>query len=302
MTAPSSESGGSPAAEPSVDQLERELVRLRAELAEYQTLIDDLPQIYEEKFRGQVQDLVQDIRRLMDERQALQEQVSHALSPAASAPPAPSLAPGAPAAPAQPSPARPPGQGLGQHWSGLVRRFSLQSGRQTLHQVRTALIPRLRGQGRWFALAFALAVAGSTLALLRTRTAPTPAPLPPAGSVAGTRPEDRPATGPAAERPPVPKAPADQDLRLRATGESWLEVSTLDGEVVYVNTLQDGEETTIRLGEGLRVRSGRPDLLTFGVGNQPLQVFGPVDDISWRTVLPGKTDQEPSAESSNRGL
>lgn len=288
MTAPSSEPGGSPSAEPSVDQLERDLSRLRAELAEYQGLIDELPQIYEEKFRGQVQELVQDIRRLMDERQALQEQVSHALSPADA--PAPALAPGASVEPPPPPPAKP----SQSRW----RRPSLEPVRQRWQQARAVLASRWRGQGRWFALAFALAVAGSTLALLRSRTAPSPAPLPPARSGTGTLPGNQAASTPS----PVAKAPPDLDLRLRATGESWVEVRTLEGEVVYVNTLQEGNETTIRLGEGLRIRSGRPDLLTVGVGEQPLRVLGPVDAITWHTVLPGKTEPLSSTESSNRGL
>lgn len=289
MTAPSSEPGGSPSAEPSVDQLERDLSRLRAELAEYQGLIDELPQIYEEKFRGQVQELVQDIRRLMDERQALQEQVSHALSPAAAAP-APALAASAAAEPPPPPPAKP----SQSRW----RRPSLEPVRQRWQRARAVLASRWRGQGRWFALAFALAVAGSTLALLRSRTAPSPAPLPPARSGTGTLPGKQAAATPS----PVAKAPPALDLRLRATGESWVEVRTLEDEVVYVNTLQEGNETSIRLGEGLRIRSGRPDLLTVGVGDQPLQVLGPVDDITWHTVLPGKTEQPSRAESSNRGL
>ena len=289
MTAPSSESWGLPSDESSVNQLERDLARLRAELAEYQTLIDELPQIYEEKFRGQVQELVQDIRRLMDERQALQEQVSHALSPAAAGA-ARTLAPGASAEPPPPPPAKPvPGR-----WP----RLSLEPWRQPWQKVRAFLAPRWRGQARWFALAFAIAVAGSTLALLRSRTVPSPAPLPPARSGATNLPGGPPPSTPS----PVARTPLDLDLRLRATGEAWLEVRTLDDEVVYVNTLQEGNETTIRLGEGLRIRSGRPDLLEFGVGDQPLQVLGPVDDITWHTVLPGKTEQPSSAESSNRGL
>ncbi|MEB3353523.1 MAG: RodZ domain-containing protein [Cyanobacteriota bacterium] len=270
-------SGGPPSGEPTIDQLERDLARLRAELADYQGLIDELPQIYEEKFRGQVQDLVQDIRHLMDERQVLQEQLRHALAP----PPAPrSLVPSAPASapPAisatPPPPPRVPEafQRVGS-WRDLVGRWG-----EHCRDVHTTLTPLLRDHGRWFVLALVLAAAGSTLALLRFRSAPAPTPLPP-------RPAEAPRS-PAPSPAPPPAARSDQDLRLRATGESWLEVRTLAGEVVYVNTLQDGEDTTIRLRDGLEIRSGRPDLLEFSVDDQPFQVLGPVDDLSWRTVLP----------------
>lgn len=266
-------SGGPPSGEPTIGQLERDLSRLRAELADYQGLIDELPQIYEEKFRGQVQDLVQDIRRLMDERQLLQEQVRHALVP----PPVPrSLAPSAPAsaAPASPAtPSTPPRvpeafQRAGS-WRDVVGRWG-----ERCRDVRITLSPWMRDHGRWFVLALVLAAAGSTLALLRFRSAPAPTPLPP-----------RPAEAPRSPAPP-PAARSDRDLRLRAIGESWLEVRTLAGEVVYVNTLQEGEATTIRLREGLQIRSGRPDLLEFAVDGRPFQVLGPVDDLSWRTVLP----------------
>lgn len=270
-------SGGPPDGEPTIDQLERDLSRLRAELADYQGLIDELPQIYEEKFRGQVQDLVQDIRRLMDERQALQEQVCHALAP----PPAPrSLAPSAPAAAPPAIPATPPPPPRvpvafqrAASWRDVVGRWG-----ERCRDLRATLTPLLREHGRWFVLALLLAAAGSTLALLRFRSAPAPTPLP-------ARPAAAPRS-PALPPAPPPAARSDQDLRLRATGESWLEVRTLAGEVVYVNTLQEGEDTTIRLREGLQLRSGRPDLLEFAVDDQPFQVLGPVDDLSWRTVLP----------------
>lgn len=79
---------------------------------------------------------------------------------------------------------------------------------------------------------------------------------------------------------------SDLPLRLRAQGEAWVEVRDLAGEVVYVNTLRMGEEAQVRLGQGLRVRSGRPDLLEVALADQPYIALGPVYDLSSQTFLP----------------
>ncbi len=218
--------------QPDVEELELELARLRAELEEYQGLIDELPEIYEAKFTHQLRDVAQDIRRLMDDRQALQEQINRSLEAARAAP----LLAAAPE-PLPSSPARP--------W------------------MPPAAV----------AAATALAVAGVAALQWKPPPAPraaAPAPIPPH-----------------AEPLPAPPQVADDiELRLRASGESWLEVQTLAGEVVYVNTLQDGQAATIRLGQGLRIRSGRPDLLEFAVADQPFVLLGSVYDFDWRTIRP----------------
>jgi len=57
----------------------QELARLRAELDEYQRLIEELPEIYAAKFRQRVEQVALEIRRLMEERDLLQEQIQRAL-------------------------------------------------------------------------------------------------------------------------------------------------------------------------------------------------------------------------------
>jgi hypothetical protein len=66
---------------------EQQLLALKSELREYQDLIDDIPSLYEAKFRYRVQDVAQDIRRLMEERQCLQEQIRLSLQGQATAAP-----------------------------------------------------------------------------------------------------------------------------------------------------------------------------------------------------------------------
>ena len=79
---------------------------------------------------------------------------------------------------------------------------------------------------------------------------------------------------------------ADQDLLLRAQGEAWLEVEDLAGELVYRNILQAGDEQRIRLRDGLKVRSGRPDLVEVSVGEGPFEVLNSINNLDWKTFRP----------------
>jgi hypothetical protein len=69
--------------------LKDELFAARSQLDDYQRLIDEIPSLYEAKFRYRVQDVAQDIRRLMEERQSLQEQIHHCLEGQAAPAPLP---------------------------------------------------------------------------------------------------------------------------------------------------------------------------------------------------------------------
>lgn len=48
--------------------LEAELSEARSELADYELLLQDLPAIYEDKFRQHLRSTAQNIRQLLDER------------------------------------------------------------------------------------------------------------------------------------------------------------------------------------------------------------------------------------------
>ncbi|WP_157665392.1 DUF4115 domain-containing protein [Cyanobium sp. NIES-981] len=266
-----------------IEALERDLALARAELAEYQALIDELPGIYETKFRHQVQSLAQDIKRLLDERRALQGQLDTGLPPAS--------APG-------PVPALPPALGLTEEGSApaaaarLRRPASLR-----LRRWRRGLV---RGWGGWRAAAILRSRALGSAVPQRARL-PLVAAVSALGVAALVITVDgawRRAAPPAPGRGQQPAAPAvkdpapkpqqqqDQALLLRARGECWLEVQTLEGEVVVVNTLQEGQQQRLRLRGGLRVRAGRPDLLDVAVGGGPFEVLNPINDVGWRTFLP----------------
>ncbi|MCP9903829.1 hypothetical protein KBY72_05840 [Cyanobium sp. BA5m-21] len=59
--------------------IQDELHAAQSELEEYRSLLEQLPGIYEDKFRHKVHAVAKDIRYLLDERKALQEQLSRSL-------------------------------------------------------------------------------------------------------------------------------------------------------------------------------------------------------------------------------
>ncbi|MEX1315732.1 MAG: DUF4115 domain-containing protein [Synechococcaceae cyanobacterium] len=209
--------------QPSLEELETELAGLRAELDDYQHLIEQTPAIYEETFRHRVHQVALEIRRLLDEQQDLRGRMAQALAPGRE----PAELPEAP--------------------------------------------PRRR---RWPVLAGVVAAVALTTAMLGTllRGPRQPAPLAePAAEVADALP-----------------------LRLRARGDCWLQVESLDGETILVDTLNAGDERRLPLGDGLRLLVGRPDLLDVAVGGDDFRTFGPIDAIDWVVIRPPTRAEGPS--------
>lgn len=271
-------SPGPPNEQPSVEDLEQELARVKAELEEYQGLIDELPSIYEGKFRHQLHDVAQDIRRLLDEQQALQDQIGHALAAAqqpqalsaaaASAPAAVDQSPEMPSTPAPPS-----GRGLDR--LAVFRGCGSVDASEPSAPSRTRLVLT--------AAITTLAVAALVAGLGLWRRSRVPQLATPAASSAVPQ-----AAAPTPAGAPKPQSQPDPDqepqLRLRFNGECWIEVQTLDGETVLVNTFQDGDTRSLPIGEGLRVLAGRPDLLEVSVGAAEFRTAGPIDRIDWVVI------------------
>jgi hypothetical protein len=70
-------------------------------------------------------------------------------------------------------------------------------------------------------------------------------------------------------------------LTLRSTGPSWVEVQTGSGNILYTGVLEG--QRSFSLSAGLRVRSGRADLIRLRVGPDPERKLGPVEMIDWQT-------------------
>ena len=76
----------------SPQQLERELARTREELQAMQALLEDLPSVFENKFRQRLQPLLEQQQRLLSENTVLRQHL-HQLQPGIGVAPQPVLLP-----------------------------------------------------------------------------------------------------------------------------------------------------------------------------------------------------------------
>jgi hypothetical protein len=70
-------------------------------------------------------------------------------------------------------------------------------------------------------------------------------------------------------------------LVLVASGVSWLEVQTVGGRSLFRGNFSG--ERSFPLGQGLRVLSGRPDLVTVRLGRAKPQRLGSIEQVIWRS-------------------
>jgi hypothetical protein len=306
------------------DALEEELEAARRKRDSYQALLKDLPEVFEGKFSERIRPLQQRNEELLQEGLALREQIRRALpEPAAagSLPPgggsqsatsvgppafdpsadAPSLAPTVDptavdlplippsslvtAAAAQrreaaagprsarrriPSadstaPAASPARRLGD------LRHSLGAALGSLPIKGAGLRPATLGAG------LGLALLGVILGVLLPRQTPrSPVPAPPSATAGD---------GSAARLPAI--AGAAGTLTLRSTGPSWVEVQNGAGEILHAGVLEG--QRSFSLSAGLRIRSGRADLIRLRMGPDPERNLGPVEMIEWQT-FPAASD------------
>jgi len=80
---------------------------------------------------------------------------------------------------------------------------------------------------------------------------------------------------------------ASTTIQLQALGgESWVLVEDLKGRQVFDAILQPGAPKRLPLAQGLRLRSGRPDLLFVAVGDAVPKPLGDVGDLDWVEIRP----------------
>jgi len=232
---------------PRLDDLEAQVAEAQAELEEYQRLLNELPEIYEGKFRQKLRSVAQKIGQLLDDRKALQQQVGRALAESRQ----PQLLPASAAA------SEFPDHPKAKIWTKL--------------QIpRIKRLPKSRLLG--ISAAVVLVLVGAALvipSLFSSRS------LAPRGG-ASIR---------ASQAPPVPNAPTTIQLQARG-GESWVLVEDLKGRQVFDAILQPGAPKRLQLAQGLRLRSGRPDLLFVAVGDALPMPLGDVGDLDWVEIRP----------------
>jgi cytoskeleton protein RodZ len=69
-------------------------------------------------------------------------------------------------------------------------------------------------------------------------------------------------------------------LVLRSEEPSWVEVRDARGQILFSGQLE--KEARFRLGPGLRVLAGRPDLVTASVGSEPPRRLGTISQVDWQ--------------------
>lgn len=92
--------------------------------------------------------------------------------------------------------------------------------------------------------------------------------------------QPRTAAGAAAAPAPAPAA-GPGVLQLRGDEPSWVEVREPDGTVLFSGILE--KEARFRLGAGLRVLAGRPDLVTVSVSGETPRRLGTISEVEWQT-------------------
>lgn len=81
-------------------------------------------------------------------------------------------------------------------------------------------------------------------------------------------------------------------LLLRSDEPSWLEVRNGSGQVLFSGMLE--KEARFRLGEGLRVLAGRPDLVTAAVGGEAPRRLGRISEVGWQDFAPSPPVPAPT--------
>ena len=300
-----------------LEAIQRQLADTRQHIGELEALIGELPEIYERKFEQQLQPLLDQERLLRQQNLLLRDQLQRALPGAASRRLlAPATAPG-PAAPEPPTAVPGPGVGAGPHQPPAQP--------QPVPQPPTVLAeappnapdspppapepptPGAPGQataasalgqppGRRplpyrLALGAAVAVLGA-FGLVPRLLAPVspqrnPAPL----GATQLAPQAPAAAGPIQATAPGSPAQAAgparaKELLVIASGPSWIELRDRQGRTVY-GALLNGRKR-FRLGAGLSLKAGRPELVQVQLGGRPAQALPPGRWWTWhRFQAPG---------------
>ena len=283
-----------------------DLEAARNQLSNYQSLLRDLPELYERKFEERLRPIRDRNRALSQEGAGLRDQLDRAL-PAAHHP----QRPGLPAATDATRTIKP----------GLTAETPADPSTRS----RTLLPIGLAGA----ASLLLLATLGPLANWMRHVSPPTP--QVPAGTeaktegstptlsarganapLAGGSPKAHPPSSahqtlqrPPAFGTPAPTHPnkppatvsmaAPGELILTASAPTWLEVHDADDHPLIAETFQG--QRRIALGQGLRLLAGRPDLITIQLPGTPPRRLGSIDAVDWQTIKP--TESHP-VQASHR--
>lgn len=243
-----------------------ELEATRRQIEAYQALLQEVPTIFERKFRERMQPVLERNREIAAESQLLREQLSGAL---------PS---GTPAEVAQL-----PGNGetsttvQADNPAALPQPSSSDSANAEHHAVLapgsdqgTRAKQPVRMSSSW-PRALLWGIAGTAvlgLSLLALGPLGRQYPLAQFLRVGTATPTDPNALGP-------------EELQIISKG-SWIEVEDASGSPLFAGILEGDRRFPI--GPGLRLNAGRPDLVRYRIGKRPAAPLGAIEDVGWRTL------------------
>ncbi len=287
------------------EALRRELEAVQRRRDNYQTLLKDLPEIFEGKFRERLRPLQQHNENLQLEGLALREQIRRALPEASAAPsqPTPPLTPSAPQGAGTPpsslqgEPVLPPinerpspgpcGDGPEAAGSEHGARGGVEEAAFGWRSWLDKASAEVRRRHAWLLsggllLVLLMAALPQANRLLTGRgpgagrqegISSRPATVPPVSPVSPTRAERA--------KPVNPQSRSAASLRIKASQPVWVEVEAMDGRSLLYSLFRG--ERSFPLGQGLRIRSGRPDLIRVQRSGAKARTLGGVNDLGWHT-------------------
>lgn len=242
--------------DPAPDLSQEELDSARQQLSAYRELIEEVPKIYERKFRERLEPIQARNQELLEEGRVLEEQLASRLPPGG-VPPAPEALPPSRAQ----APVQLPFHGARWRWLafGSLAAFLLLGGGLLYNQrePRTAQAPPTRTSPRF-------------------ANPPTQA-LPAKAAPINQR-----------------ESPRPGELLLKTRGLSWLEVRSLADTTLFMGNLQGTKR--FPLERGLRISAGRPDLVTVQRHGEPAKTLGGIREIGWHSFAPLPFAPLPSSE------
>lgn len=285
-----------------LSRTQQDLEVTRRQKSELETLVSELPEIFERKFKERCAPILERQRLLIEENQWLRQTLQHVLpgfnpqqralmpgpdaTPAPAPPPAPTPETAAAAAkptnaPSKPGASSTPRRGLSWPKRPLAGRSPLPHTRRQL-----VLVGGLVG----------LLSLGGTLGYLQLRRAsPSPAETNATAATGATQKQVA-SSEPAAASPAADKALGADEVALLSNQENWVEVRNGAGTYLFVGLLKG--EKRFALNKGLQVFAGRPDLLTIRQGKGPARQLGQVSDVAWVTIQPDGTASGSGPASS----
>ncbi|MEB3200801.1 MAG: hypothetical protein VKK62_09780 [Synechococcaceae cyanobacterium] len=255
-----------------------ELEATRRQIESYQSLLQDVPTIFERKFRERLQPILERNRQIAEEGQQLREQISRALPAtpmAAAALPAAESEPVATATPSAPLPA------AGAQAEGRSDAQRQQAGSGPLLRWVTGGLVAGLGLGLVLLAVQSRRPAAVTVSGGNAVEASAGSPRQAAATTAGQAPR-RSGTDTGTRR--APAAPLRHDELLITSRGSWIELRDDRDRVLYVGILEGDKRFAI--GKRVRLSAGRPDLITWRIGTGAPRVLGSIEAVGWRELRP----------------